>query len=119
MRRLPKGFGKNYFTLAAIQATVTQCKLDAAAHILHDLQYQSQPRETEEETPPEDPLLIVGAAPSNCSCRCSSKSRRVIKALPRQNYPFAHYIRTQSVSSPPSFYPDLISNPNNTMQGTP
>ncbi len=117
MRRLPKGFGKNYFTLAAIQATVTQRKLDAAAHIQHEFSYRNTPRETEEETPPEDLLPIPGLTPSHRSCRCSSKSRRIIKALPRQNYPFEHYIRTQSVSSPPSSCSDLTLDIHHHTQG--
>lgn len=104
--RSPKGFGKNYFTLAAIQATVSQetmqsqCSaMQASYHVSH---YDEEDLEEEHEQELFLSLIQESSKASHCSCFCSALSRQTIKNQSFQNYDIPQFLRTNSVSSPPT-----------------
>ncbi|MFA6759636.1 MAG: hypothetical protein WCR69_01140 [Sulfuricurvum sp.] len=78
--RLPRGFGKNYFTLSAITATVSNLKLNKQkAHIENsfvDLSFD----DSEDAPPTEDELLLDLTDPKPHQCNCYF-SRHTKKAL--------------------------------------
>lgn len=106
MRR-PKGFGKNYFTLAAIQATVVQHRLDATSvrvrtsHLIHT---DWQEEETEEEELEE---LLCASQPylpshaGHCNCFYNRITRNRIRQNPRPRLHIQPYLYSNSVASPP------------------
>ncbi len=106
MRR-PKGFGKNYFTLAAIQATVVQHRLDvtsvriAESHLTLNTKDQES---TEEELLDE---LLLSSAPAlpthagHCNCYYSRITRNRIRHNSIPRLPNHTYLYTNSVTSPP------------------
>ena len=105
--RSPKGFGKNYFTLAAIQATVVQHRLDAtsvrvqSAHLLHT---DWQQEENEEEELDELLCSAVFSLPSHaghCNCFYNRITRNRIRQNPRPKRRIQPYIYSNSVASPP------------------
>jgi hypothetical protein len=106
--RLPKGFGKNYFTLAAIQATVAQLSMHSQYISMQPALHVSfESEDNLEEEPPEELLLssiAINSKASHCSCLCSHKSHLIIKNKSIQNCTIAQFLRTDSVSSPPNFY---------------
>ncbi len=103
--RTPKGFGKNYFTLAAIQATVSQVTMHSQTVIMQNALHVSFDEEDSlEEEPPEELLLspiVINSKAVHCSCYCSRYSRLIIKNQAIANYHVAQFLRTDSVSSPP------------------
>ena len=105
--RTPKGFGKNYFTLAAIQATVSQLTMHSqTVRMQKSLHVSFDDEESLEEDPPQELLLspiVTNTKASHCSCHCAHHSRQIIKnqATPKSN--IAQFLRTDSVSSPPFF----------------
>ncbi len=105
--RLPKGFGKNYFTLAAIQATVSQISMHSQCISMQPALHVSFDKDKNlDEEPPEELLLsplISNSKASHCSCKCSNYSHLIIKTKSTQNYTIAQFLRTDSVSSPPNF----------------
>lgn len=90
--RPPKGFGANYFTLAAIQATVAQVQLSAVASCqkAHRRFGRSTDEEAACEEPPceETPLLELIALP--------------IKAPRRRHSPYASAAPPFGVCTPPN-----------------
>jgi len=103
--RTPKGFGKNYFTLAAIQATVSQVTMHSQTVMMQNtLHVNFNEEDSLEEEPPEELLLapiVINSKASHCSCHCSHYSRLIIKNQAIPNYDVAQFLRTDSVSSPP------------------
>lgn len=106
MRR-PKGFGRNYFTLAAIQATVVQHRLDAtsvrvqASHLIHT---DWQQEENEEEELDELLCSSIFSLPSHaghCNCFYNRITRNRIRQYPRPKRHIQPYIYSNSVASPP------------------
>jgi len=82
--RTPKGFGRNYFSLTAIQATVTAVTIHAVQSATQLLSHQFS-SEKESEDDPNDPLLIQLSPltlasesdprplPRSCHCNCYFK----------------------------------------------
>ena len=105
--RKPKGFGKNYFTLAAIQATVVQHHLNATSvriasdHLVHTAweQEESETQELEE--------LLLSSAPSlpthagHCNCYYHRVTRNLILQNPKAKISIKPYLYANSVTSPP------------------
>ncbi len=110
--RAPKGFGKNYFTLAAIQATVSQITiLSQTTRVEQTLHVSYNSEKDLEEEPHQELLLsplIINSKASHCSCHCSRYSRQIIKTQATSNCNVAQFLRTDSVSSPP-FSPSHIT----------
>ena len=76
--RAPKGFGKNYFSLAAIQAhasttTLSQTSVRAHAHHLDDFKKADAQEEVDS---PNEPLLATTLSSIKTSSRLSSQRRR-------------------------------------------
>ncbi|MEA3522639.1 MAG: hypothetical protein U9R50_06665 [Campylobacterota bacterium] len=105
--RSPKGFGKNYFTLAAIQATVSQTTLHSQTVVMrHALHVSFDEEDNVEEEPLKETLLsplVTHSKASHCSCHCAHISRLIIKNQAISNCDIAQFLRTDSVSSPPYF----------------
>ena len=105
--RSPKGFGKNYFTLAAIQATVVQHRLDvtsvriAASHFT----LNSDDQESSEEELLDELLLSSAPALPTHAGHCNCYYHRVTRNLILQNSKAKHsvkpYLYANSVTSPP------------------
>ena len=105
--RKPKGFGKNYFSLAAIQATTVQHQLSATSvrivsdHLVHTAWEQ------EESTLEELEELLLTATPSlpthagHCNCYYNRITRNRIRQNNRPRLPNLTYRYTNSVTSPP------------------
>ena len=105
--RAPKGFGKNYFTLAAIQATVVQHHLSATSVRVRASHLICADREQEESEDEElDELLCsaVFSLPSHaghCNCFYNRITRNRIRQNPRPKRRIQPYIYSNSVASPP------------------
>jgi len=106
--RAPKGFGKSYFTLAAIQATVVQHHLSAtsvrvhAEHLIHT-DWEEKASENEEL----DELLCSTAFPlpthaGHCNCYYTRITRNRIRQNPKPRHHVRPYLFANSVTSPPS-----------------
>jgi len=106
--RKPKGFGKNYFTLAAIQATVVQHHLDATSvriaseHLLYGVwEHEStEAEELEELLLTSTPTLPTHAG--HCNCYYDRITRNRIRHNDRPQLPNTTYLYTNSVTSPPT-----------------
>ena len=105
--RKPKGFGKNYFTLAAIQATTVQHHLNAtsiriASEHLIKTAWEQEAFNTEEL----DELLLT-TTPSlpthagHCNCYYTRVTRNRIRHNNTPKLPNHTYLYTNSVTSPP------------------
>jgi hypothetical protein len=111
--RTPKGFGKNYFTLAAIQATVSQIQLQSQCTAMTPSLHVNYDEESLCEDDPEETLLLSiiqdSTKASHCNCFYKAFSYQIIKNQSVQNCDIAQYLRTDSVSSPPIIF--LTSQP--------
>jgi hypothetical protein len=105
--RRPKGFGKNYFTLAAIQATVVQHSLSAtsvrvqSSHLIHT---DWEQEETENEELEE--LLNCASFPlpthaGHCNCFYNRITRNRIRHNAEPKLLVQTYRYANSVTSPP------------------
>lgn len=76
-----KGFGKNYFTLASIQATTTHVTLNAFHKRIKALTFLYHDREDEakEEAPPDTTLLLALPVAKQCNCVFNQKCRLALK----------------------------------------
>lgn len=105
--RLPKGFGKNYFTLRAITATTNQVTLGANAsrvqnfHMLHICSDELEALDEEEELSATLCPRTLSFKPCHCNCYFLKKTRKILQLCPSQNY-FLNYFKTLNNSiSPP------------------
>lgn len=112
---MPKGFGKNYFTLAAIQASVVQHHLDAtsvrirASHLIINT---LESDELEEE--PLEALLLTPATTlvkhaGHCNCYYHRVTRNLILQNPKAKHSVKPYLYANSVTSPPLIIPLLLA----------
>jgi len=106
--KLPKGFGKNYFTLNAITATVAQISLNATAvrvQSFHTLTYKSEELEAEEEIEELAILcpLQLFVKPCHCNCYFFKKTRKTLKLYFTQKLFFNYFKTLNNAISPPSF----------------
>ncbi len=103
--RLLKGFGKNYFTLTAIQASVAQVTMHSRyVSIQRTLHVSFTDEDSLEEEPPKEPVLVplsLNSKASHCSCFYTLASHLVIKNQSIENCYIKQFLRTDSVSSPP------------------
>ena len=104
--KLPKGFGKNYFTLSAITATSNQVTINAQitrVHNFHMLNFESEELEAELE---EEELEILSPSqlstkPCHCSYYFLNYTRKTLKLHFIPNL-FINYFHTLNNSiSPP------------------
>ncbi len=92
MRR-PKGFGRNYFSLTAIQATVTAVIIHAVTTASQLLTFQRTALVASEEDPSDPPVLLAPLAITSeydprrivrsCHCNCyyKRKTRNIFISL--------------------------------------
>ena len=105
--RMPKGFGKNYFTLAAIQATVVQHHLSAtsvrvqASHLIHaDFEQEKSEDEELEELLCSSTFSLPTHA-GHCNCFYKRITRNLIRNNPTPKQYVQPYLYANSVTSPP------------------
>jgi hypothetical protein len=110
--KLPKGFGKNYFTLRAITATVNQISLNANASRVqnfHISNFQGDEIEAELEEEELAATLLsfeLSSKPCHCNCYYLKKTRKTLLLHPNQNYFFDYFKTLNNAISPPIFYFD-------------
>lgn len=105
--KLPKGFGKNYFTLSAITATVNQvtmCAQTSRVQSFHMLSFESAELEELEEEEELATLCPLELSKKPCYCnyhflRCTRKS---LKLYYNQRF-FLNYFKTLNNSVSPPF----------------
>jgi len=106
--KLPRGFGKNYFSLSAITATVNAVTLQRESvrvqkfHIFGSFECDDA-EEIEECEELEAACLIQQVSQKACHCNCFflSKTKKSLKlfALAQQNLP-RQYIHYSDISPP-------------------
>ena len=104
--KLPKGFGKNYFSLTAITATVNQIKMNSIAVLVqsfHMLKFEGSELEAELE---EDELLTLcplqlSAKPCHCNCYFLKYTRKILRLFPNQNFFYNYFKSLNNAISPP------------------
>lgn len=104
---LPKGFGRNYFTLNAITATSNQMSLHAIVSRVHDF-HLKQPTcdELEEEQDEELDLLEfqeLNAKACHCNCHFLKCTKKALKLCHSQNKFFNYFKTLNNSISPPCF----------------
>lgn len=105
--RAPKGFGKNYFTLAAIQATVVQHHLSATSVRVQASHLREPDWETKESDDEELEELLCSSTFSlpthagHCNCFYNRITRNRIRHNNRPKQYIQPYIYANSVTSPP------------------
>jgi len=104
--KLPKGFGKNYFNLNAITATVGQISINATAvrvQSFHTLTYKSEELEAEEEIEELAILcpLELSFKPCHCNCYFFKKTRKTLKLYFNQKLFFNYFKTLNNAISPP------------------
>ena len=81
--KLPRGFGKNYFTLRAITATVNQVTLHAQCSRVQDFHmfhFASDEGELEEDDPIlQGTALELSLKPCHCNCFYKRRTKKAIK----------------------------------------
>ena len=90
-----KGFGKNYFSLSAIQATVSAVKISAQKSYFHqEHSFQTFELENEEDEFEELSPCLILQQPSSHHCSCHFRRRSYltlsINALSFKNLKFPH-----------------------------
>ncbi|MCX6052618.1 MAG: hypothetical protein NTZ60_08920 [Campylobacterales bacterium] len=105
--RLPKGFGKNYFTLRAITATTNQITLSANAsrvqhfHMLHICSNELEALDEEEELSATLCPLSFSFKPCHCNCYFLRKTKKALQLFPNQNHFFNYFKSLNNSISPP------------------
>jgi hypothetical protein len=105
--KLPKGFGKNYFTLRAITATSNQVTLNAntsRVQSFHMLNFKSDELEAEleeEELAATLCTLELSSKPCHCNCYFFKKTRKTLLLHPNQNYFLNYFKNLNNAISPP------------------
>jgi hypothetical protein len=112
--RSPKGFGKNYFSLAAIQAyssSVCSHAVYTAAR-MHTRDFGPCTDENEETARDEeiaDLLLLEQPEPSSRACHCNCffrrRTRTVVRRVRSGKRPLSRFRKTKTGISPPTVSP--------------
>jgi ribosomal protein L36 len=103
--RLPKGFGKNYFTLRAITATSAQVSLNANASRVenfHILKVQSDEQEREIEEEDLAATLLQSVKPCHCNCYYFKRTKRTLLLCKFQKLIPEYFKNLNNNISPPS-----------------
>jgi len=106
LMKLPRGFGKNYFSLNAITATVNQVSLDAITtrvHNFHILSFDTDELESELEEEELATLcpLQLSTKPCHCNCYFFRFTRKTLSLHYFQNYFFNYFKMLNNSISPP------------------
>ncbi len=103
--RLPKGFGKNYFTLRAITATVNQISLDANRSRVQNFYILNFNSDEKEECEEEelDTLCTqeLSLKPCHCNCHFKKKTKKTLKLYHTQKQDINYFKTLNNSISPP------------------
>jgi hypothetical protein len=106
----PKGFGKRYFSLTAIQAYAVAPKLHAisSAFVLYHTSHHPDGEEKEEDPPPE---LLEGTSctltqkPCHCNCYFRARTKlllKLVRRIPKCNCKCRFFSFRRTGTHPPS-----------------
>ncbi|MDD2356871.1 MAG: hypothetical protein PHX13_03050 [Thiovulaceae bacterium] len=103
--KLPKGFGKNYFTLRAITATVNQVTLHAQCSRVQSfymVNFLDEEVETEEEElAATSSVLELSSKPCSCNCFYKKRTRKTLKLHALQKSRPQIFVTLNTSISPP------------------
>ena len=106
--KLPRGFGKNYFSLSAIQASVSQTQLDATSvrvkseHSFLSIDFDRDELEDEEKLLIEvSPVLLRSTKTSHCECYFRNNTRNNLREYAEVNLNISTHQLSNSTNSPP------------------
>jgi len=106
--KLPKGFGKNYFTLRAITATSNQVSLNAnesRVQSFHMLNFSSDELdaelEEEEELAATLCTLELSLKPCHCNCYYFKRTKKTLRLHPFQKLNLNYFKNLNNSISPP------------------
>lgn len=108
MKRLPKGFGKNYFSLSAITATTNHVTMHAQTsrtQQFHTIHHSSEELEAlaedEELTTLLANTLELSLKPCHCNCYFNKRTKKAIKLHPKQKFQPHIFVSLNTSVSPP------------------
>jgi hypothetical protein len=106
--KIAKGFAKNYFTLAAIQASSAEVTLSSSQARVASLSliYHDKDDKEEEDPPPDGILLLALPVAKQCNCIFNQKCRLTLKRTKFRGQPQCncrHLSHRKTGISPPSF----------------
>lgn len=105
--RLPKGFGKNYFTLRAITATVNQVTLSAQCsrvqsfHMSNFYSDELEALEEDEELAATLGTLELSSKPCQCNCFYKRRTKKSLKLHALQKSKPQIFVTLNTSISPP------------------
>ncbi|MEK6659612.1 MAG: hypothetical protein AABY36_08040 [Campylobacterota bacterium] len=105
--KLPKGFGKNYFTLRAITATSNQVSLNAnesRVQSFHMLNFSSDELDAEleeEELAATLCTLELSLKPCHCNCYYFKRTKKTLRLHPFQKLNLNYFKNLNNAISPP------------------
>ena len=103
--KLPRGFGKNYFTLRAITATVNQVTMHAQCsrvQSFHMTHFASDELEAEEEELATTlDVLELSSKPCQCNCFYKRRTRKTLKLHALQKSKPQIFVTLNTSISPP------------------
>lgn len=105
--KLPRGFGKNYFTLRAITATVNQVTMHAQCsrvqsfHMTHFASDELEAEEQEEELAATLGTLELSAKPCQCNCFYKRRTKKTLKLHALQKSKPQIFVTLNTSISPP------------------
>ena len=107
--RLPKGFGKNYFTLSAITATVNQVSIQASTTRVQNFHISTfESDESESEIEEEELTLLCPLQLSTKACHCNcyflSSTRKTLRIFHYQKLFFNYFKTLNNSISPPLLF---------------
>lgn len=111
--KAPKGFGKQYFSFASMQAHSIQIKLNAThsscTNLLYKLEFESD--DESNDSPDEElilsPLSLKNSKPCHCNCYFNTLSKRLIRLfrfIPRCPFYDTFFAFRRSGVHPPKSY---------------
>jgi hypothetical protein len=105
--KLPRGFGKNYFTLRAITATTNQVSLHAQCsrvqsfHMTHFASKELEADPPQEELATTALVLELSSKPCQCNCFYKKRTRKTLKLHALQKAKPQIFVTLNTSISPP------------------
>ncbi len=107
-----RGFGRNYFTLAAIQAYSSERTLNARQTFESILEHSKMFDSEEIDTSPPDELLSAEtitkepeSRPCHCNCFYKNRSKNALYLAFLHQAPLCRCRKTKSGIAPPALFP--------------
>jgi len=104
--KLPRGFGKNYFSLSAITATVNQITLHKEVSRVQDFHTKLSSEEDAIEELEEDDLALcqtqqLSSKACHCNCFFRALTSKTLKLFTVMKIYHDYYISLNTTTSPP------------------